>query len=61
MEYPEIEVPVGQLTIFLECGPGMCEHDYSLNEDLYEDGHYCGSSLKCSKCGMLAIHESMWD
>lgn len=39
----------------------MCEHDYSLEEDLYdEDGRTCGSSLKCAKCGMLAIYEDMW-
>lgn len=54
------DVPGNEVVILVQCGPDMCKHDYSLQEDLIEDGRVCGSSLKCAKCGMLAIHEDMW-
>lgn len=48
------------ISIF-QCLVNTCEpHDYSTYEDLIEDGRICGSSLKCAKCGVLAINEDMW-
>lgn len=47
--------------MIFECMVKGCDHDYSLEETLFdEDGRNCGSSLKCAKCGVLAIYEDMW-
>jgi hypothetical protein len=56
-----IESVEAGITVFF-CGPNReCDHDMSLQEDLYDEGRVCGSTAKCSKCGETAFNISMWD
>ena len=47
------------LTLFL-CGPSKCDHDYSKEEEIVENGKVVGGTAVCVKCGRRAIDEANW-
>lgn len=50
----------GRITLMV-CGPSKCEHDYNRFEDVVKDGRVVGGTAVCSKCGVAAIDDAMWE
>jgi hypothetical protein len=48
-----------EFTLFL-CGRSRCEHEYTLDEPIIENGNVVGGTAVCHKCGARAIDEAMW-